>query len=460
MQEIKKNWLVAAAALISILFVVKSYFILPFLPVFGHDEVPYYADITFKLNEEGRWITFLLYGFLRSIPAPVGAVLFLGVGWIAIYRLVNNYAKDRFYSIVIASAVVTAPTFVEEAPWPLTHLFDVATLLGLTFFVERTNKLAPVYIASGVLFFGMPQNYYFLTPLLFLGRYDGVSSKSAEFYKVLAWHAVYFVLGAVIGLIVSFVMLYLITGNWGVQVAEWRRVTPAHDLHALFNNVRYVIGHLRDDVSYLATQAASSERWLLALFMLWIAFRLLRHSSWNIADTMILIGVALSYYAFCVPMAPLIQTRTLIALSTSLIILAFFTKDDERWVRTTSCVLLTLATFGFSSHAYQYLNERYEQTSFIRAKIAGALDKQASNYRAIAVVGKVSNENAEATIVNTVEYLYPIVISLGAKDFWDCRTPREDCKPLLEKLPMKTANDRPYRLIGVYDGIAVIDLTE
>ena len=147
------------AAIVALISVFNSYYLLPGLSVFGLDEVHYYSDFTFKLKAEGRWINFLLHDALRKLPLATAALLFISFSWLTLFNIARELTQDTRYATIIASVLLVAPPFAQQSLWPASHLPAVVALLALTLLARNGASHRVIYLLGGVLLFGMMQNY-------------------------------------------------------------------------------------------------------------------------------------------------------------------------------------------------------------------------------------------------------------------------------------------------------------
>ena len=445
------------AAILSLILLFSAYYLLPGLKVFGLDEVHYYPSFEFKLMEEGRWINFMLHHGLRQMPLVTYSLLFLFCSWVVLFRIASNFSQDSRYAVIIASVLLMAPSFVHQSLWPATHFPTVITLLILTWLAEKGVSHRIIYLLGGFLLFGMMQNYYFILPLLFLGRLDSENQDAGKIGTYLFSHFFFWILGSIVGFVLALVAIFIITGQVGITPAEWRQAMPVQDFQGLIRNVFFVIQSLKAEVLLLFMSGTNNNPVYLLGLMLLLVFRFQFWRS-GLPKVIILLAVSISFFVFSIPLAAAIATRSLVALSSAIIILLLVSSQLRHRTYWLSVFLLLWMGSNFSINAHSYLNVHKTETEFILQKIVTVLPQHPSNYNALAIFGKVDEKYKEAKLFNDGPFTRPIVLAAGFNSFWECRmsVPKE-CDALGKKLNLSsiTAN-KTVEFVGVSEDIAVI----
>ena len=445
------------AAIVALISVFNAYYLLPGLGVFGLDEVHYYPDFTFKLQAEGRWINFLLHDALRKPALATAALLFISISWLTLFNIARELTQDTRYATIIASVLLVAPPFAQQSLWPATHLPAVVTLLALTLLARNGASHRVIYLLGGVLLFGMLQNYYFMLPLLFLGRFDSANKPVGAVGMQLADHFLFWILGAIAGAILALSAVFLVTGEIGITPAEWRRAMPAQNFQDIVRNIFYVLDKLWiQSLSLFKSGTGNNPGFILGLLLLFA----LRFRSWRcgLPKIIILLAVGLSFFAFSVPMAPKIATRSLVALSSAMIILLLVSHKPRAGAYWLSVGLLVWMGSNFAFEANAYLNRHKSETEYASQQIVAVMPKHPSNYRALAIFGKVDEKAKDAIWFNRAPWTRSIVMALGFNRYWECRknVPKE-CVSLGERMKVSAATpNKKIQFIGVSDNIAVL----
>lgn len=446
------DWVVAIFGLVAFFLFLRTYLPLAGLTVYGHDEVHYYDDFLFKLKEEGRWINFLSHGVLRWIPLQVHVILFLLCTWGFCFFISYQFERDLWFSVLTASTLSLGVPFVLQSLWPATLLPSNLALMLLCYLAWRGTSAAIVYVIGGTLLFGMMQNYYFALPLLFVGRFqlDSIGTKA------LFAHVGWWILGSVCGVLVSISAVYLITGQLGIHPAEWRQTHPARDLAGLIRNFESVGTVLLVQFRHLWIAAAGAAG--LAYFSLTVLLVALRWrailANWRIF--LILLASGLGFFVFSIPLAPIIETRSLTALSCATFLFVFVFCIPRRGVVRLLVAAMLLWAAGVLSHlGFQYIEAHDQNTVAIRDRINDLLPADRIP-RKIAIFGKLDSSDRYARTYNEPPLLRPIVLSMGAAEFWDCRVPSHGCKKVYEQLAMKPGKFREPQIIGIHEDVLAI----
>jgi len=444
------------AAGLSLILIFNTYYLLIDMKVFGHDEVHYYTDFTFKLKEEGRWANYFLHKLLRHIPLQTHVILFLSSLWGVFYYISKNLTKESWYSIIIASVLLIETPNAYQSLWPATVLPTTISLLLLAWMAQKDISYKVIYLVGGVLLFGMMQNYYFLLPLLFLGHYKFDKTSINSTIPLVTTHLLFWITGAVSGLVVASLIVYIHTGQAGIIPAEWRLIMPAHDISTLLRNIIYVFQNLTEQLVVFWKNSASNG-FLYPLLLIIFTFARLKNSFSNLYISIILSAVFLSFFIFSIPLAPIIQTRSLVAFSSSLILLFFIESKQLLFPRWLSVFLLLWTGLNLSISGRSYLYEHKTQSEFVLNKIEAAFSHHPANYTAVAVFGHVDNKYKEAFLFNNPERLRPIILTLGANHFIDGRVDTQQKSLLTEAVNIDTTSaNNKIKLFVTKKNVAVI----
>lgn len=423
------------AAGLAALLLLAAFARVPGLAIFGHDEVHYYADFSVRLAEDGRWLNYWLHDFLRSLPLGLWGTLFLALAWTLFYRLARGFAFDRAYAAFVASIVVLAYPFAEQVLWPATATPALLIMLLASVLAARAVAYPLIYLLSGVLIFGSLQVYYFLLPLLFIPQFLPGSQQAPRPWRLLFSHLCWWVAGSVAGVLSMSLILWALTGHFGPQPAAWRLTMPVQDLPSLLRNLAYVSNAFVSHLELLLRLGGLtwSLLGLLALVTLLRARALLATPQ----ALLLVAAVAVSYFVFSLPLAPLIHQRSLAALAAALILFLAFMPGASVAGRLFSLLLLLQLGHGFSFADREHLRQHESRTDFFAAKLAQLMPAQASHYSAIALLGHLDGDLPEAPTFNDPALMHPIVLSLGARKYLDCRVD-ERCAPLREGAEVAT----------------------
>ncbi|MCU1051396.1 hypothetical protein JAK50_12820 [Stenotrophomonas maltophilia] len=420
------------AALLSMLLVASAYSQVSNLHVFGHDEVHYNHYFQLKLLQDGRWLNYIFRSVLVSIDASAWFVAYIAAHLLLVYRIARRAGLSVPLALIISAVVSISPPVVEQSMWPATAFSAVAVLI-LAEVVTRRVEIAPaiVYATLGILLFGTMQSYYFMVPLLFIGEFASEQRSARDRWRLWLQHTLSWVGGAVLGALVMSMMLLVLAGHFGPQVDDWRAPHPAKDLPSLWQNVNYVIGSFQACVSALG-KASNLDGWLLlATVLLLIPFAVRRKGSAQILLTLALVAAA--FHAFSIPLAPVITTRSLIALVLGLTLFFGLLGAGHCVSRAVVFLLLLAGGIGFQAQARTFLQSQVETTSFLFEKIDTLLPLPAERYSVLAVSGRMPVGKEPGTTFNNEYLMNSVVVATGARSFVDCRTHKAElCEMAVE----------------------------
>lgn len=117
------------------------------IELWRHDSMYYVTSYDNKLSEEGRWINYLLFDYLRQVPGQLAVWLsYLGIAWFA-YAMTFRYTNEVLFSLVFSLLICQIPILPAQLQWPETLLpaypVGVITLIG-----SRTADLR-IFPATG-----------------------------------------------------------------------------------------------------------------------------------------------------------------------------------------------------------------------------------------------------------------------------------------------------------------------
>ncbi|MDY6981912.1 MAG: hypothetical protein SV422_02385 [Pseudomonadota bacterium] len=420
--ELAASLVVKAAAVLAVLFLLGGYLALPTLPIFGHDEVHYYNNFYFKLVEDGRWLNYLLHNFLRSIPLPIWSVLYVGLWWALMYRIARGCGFDVAYAILVAATITMASPFLEMSLWPASVVPSLL-LIGLAILMQARGAAYPViYMISGMLMFGAMQSMYFLIPLLFLRDFLDETAPLRARWWLLLRHMLWWVAGSIAGVIVVCIMLRLLAGIWFIEAAEWRNTQPVEDVASLVRNLMYVARNLALYLEMLLRQGGVTYGFILICAI--TALLRVRALFVRLPALLLLAAVLLSFFAFSVPMAPVIHLRSLFAMATVVVLGLAILPGSTPLGRVLGALLLLKMALHYSLYGQDYLDVQRAETSILLTELRALFPGYPTNYTALALEGEMDPAKPEANRFNDGSRMHPIFMTIGAREFLDCKIPQ------------------------------------
>jgi hypothetical protein len=411
---------VAGAALACIL-AVATYATLATLVTWGHDEVHYYASFEFKLVEDGRWLNFLLHDLLRSLPAPTWAL-----GWVAgwavlLYGVARDLGRAQADSALVAATALLAVPLAEQSLWPATTAPALAILLILQWLARRKVHPAVIYLGGGAIMFGSMQSFYFLLPLFFLAdQLDPQSSPATRWRRVLL-HWAWWVGGAIVGVLAMSSMVWVLSGQFGVEPAAWRMTQPIEQTSDIVRNLAHVTVALTTQSIHLARTTGLSNWWIGAGIAL-MALTRVRDLPSALPAIAMLVAVALGFFAMSVPLAPVIQTRSLVALWTVVFVGLALLPGDSRVGRALGTLVMVAMAWHLAIASGSYLRSFDSETRTMRDQIARTLPLPVSAYARVALFGVFPEGAPNAALYNDTPRMHGLLHAMGARDYMDCRT--------------------------------------
>ncbi len=415
------------AALLAGLLLVAGFLALPGLSIFGHDEVHYYRDFSLKLAEDGRWLNYLLHDFLRSVPLPLWSLLFLSLSWLLYYRLALGGGFDATMATLVASTTLLAASSVEMSIWPATPIPALVIMLLASLLRERGLAYPLIYLGSGLLLFGAMQTYYFLLPLLFLGQFLAPTLSPRTRWHLLFKHLCWWVLGAIAGVLLMSLLLWPLAGHFGPRPAGWRDTHVVQDWPSLVNNLSYVSSAFLRLLEQLLRQGGVTWGFILtvAVIALLRARALLAQS-----QALALLGaVIIAFFVFSLPMAPLIHLRSLVAMAAAVVLVLALVPGHSRFGRVIAALLLLKLSYFFSLNAQDFFAQHEGDTAWHKEKLQQLIPGDPRSYAYIALQGTMDPAHREAFIFNDPSRMHPILVSLGTREYLDCRIEAR-CNPV------------------------------
>lgn len=426
--------LAGMCAISALVLLFSTYALLPGLTVFGNDEVHYYVDLKFKVPEDGRWLNYFLHDFLRSIPVGTWAVMLLASSWLLFFRLGISVGFEAPFAVLIASTILMAYPFLHQSLWPATTIPAVIILLVVGLFVDRGSPHSVIYLLSGVLLFGTMQSFYFLVPLFFLRQFIADQGSTTRPWPLLVNHMTWWIVGAIVGVLVMSFILWVGTGHFGVQPAAWRRVQPAHDVASFLHNTLYVARVFRDHVGYFVNETNVNGRVLAVILGVTVLLRA-KALSRMYPVLLLLVAVMIAFFAFSIPLAPIMGGRSFIAMAAAIVLLIALLPGNSAPGRSLGALLLLTISYGFSIHSVAYLAQHEARNTFFYEKFRAVIPGQPGEYSAIALFGNMSDGAPEAGLFNEPSQMHPVMYALGARRYLDCRMEDGRCKEVGEGEP-------------------------
>jgi hypothetical protein len=229
----------------------------------------------------------------------------------------------------------------------------------------------------------------------------------------------WWVAGSVAGVLAMSFILWPMTGHFGPQPAAWRLTYPIEDLRSLLRNILYVSQTFAEQLEYFLRQGGVTKAFILVVVLAVLlrarALLALHHAM------LLLAAVVLAYFVFSIPLAPIIHQRSLVAMAAAVVLFLALFPGPSAMGRVFGALLLLKIGHGFSVKDAAYLDLHESETTYFYAKLQELIPGLPQRYSAIALSGTMDAGRPEARIFNDPSLIHPVVMSLRATEYLDCR---------------------------------------
>ena len=222
-------WVVAFAVVYApILYKVSQY------GFWQHDSLHYLPSygIENKFRSEGRWLNYYLADLITAMPPHAAWYLSFALLATFFHRVSASSLPGRFAPGMLTTVLMASPTIYAQLVAPYYSFSSLVLLCASAFLSARLSPWVLFPVAS-VLMFGGMSSYVYLLPLLYLRelKYGGVTVWHSFWRIVFPW-----CISFALGYAVAYGATWIRFGE-GIQIAGWRRPTPARDLPGLLENL-------------------------------------------------------------------------------------------------------------------------------------------------------------------------------------------------------------------------------
>lgn len=298
------------------------------ISIWRQDSMYYVDSYTDKLSQEGRWINYVFFPWLKQVPAPLAILVsYLTVIYFCYYIFLRVTANHYFSGCfgILCSLVPILPV---QMQWPETLLIGFLLLPISAYFSKRI----PYYVffpLTALLFFGTFSAFYFLMPLLFLAKLN----RSLFLRIVACW-----ILSFCLAYLLTNIIVWQMTGA-SIQIASWRSPNYITDWNSLLGNVSQFISLMQKQWAKISIEIGVEIVFAAFVFGIFSAI-------YNKAYVMVLAAVmcALAVYVSVIPVGIEVQYRSLltafIGIFTALFLRSYHTK---KWLHLALIIMLLLA---------------------------------------------------------------------------------------------------------------------
>lgn len=325
--------------------------------IWRQDSMYYVAGYDDKLAEEGRWINYLFFNFLRILPSDIAILISYGCVFGFAYNVAHRVTEQAYFSLGFGFLCVLVPVLPVQLEWPETLLFGFV-FLALSPLLQRMLPDYYFFPLMGLVFFGTFSAFYFLMPLLFLR--DLIISR---FWRLM----VYWIGAFVLAYLVTQLIVYMSTGST-MQIAGWRQPHYVVDLVSL-------LGNLGRTGAWLAVHWGKAQHFLepsllfvLALIAVAVAFSKKQYLTLVVA---IISGLAV--YVSVLPIGIYIQERTTLSVFIALFSALFLYHHRSRQAYLMAMLAMLLLAIRLASVSYEGISWYKAQTDMLLKQLKAAI---------------------------------------------------------------------------------------
>lgn len=399
--------------------------------IWRQDSMYYVENYDDKLVEEGRWINYLFFNFLRIFPSDLAILVSYGCVLGFGYSLAARVTGNSYFSLVFGILCVLVPVLPVQLEWPETLLFAFI-FLALS---PRLQQLLPPYCffpLMGVLFFGTFSAFYFLMPLLFLRDLN-----FSRFWRLMA----YWIGAFILAYLVTQLVILLFTGKT-MQIAAWRNPNYVVDITSLLDNIKRVASSLMAHWHKAKFFLKPVVLGVLVLIALTLAIVKRQYFIFIVA-----IICGLGIYVTVIPVGIYIQERTTLCAFIALFSALFVYSYQSRKATVAVMVIMFLLSVRLANASYQSIGWYKEQNDILLRQFAATIHYPPEEVRRLFIIAELSESQA---LFRTIEsriknknifsegfmhpvYWTPALRSMGYTQFrvcadlqgWDCEQIKE-----------------------------------
>ena len=294
--------------------------------IYRHDAAYYLGEAGFfhKLQLEGRWINYFLYPVFSKIPGWLAVTLNIASLFSFIFIVSNRWVKNSHYALLISLLCIQVTPLMSQILWPAS-IMPGFLILAMSAIMSSRMPIYVFYSVFGVLLFGTLSYLYYLLPLVHLSLLNHALFKDnlrkLFFTVVPAW-----AVGFVSGYLFAIFIVFLLSGNIGLKIAEWRKPNYVNSFQDLITNVansyKYLIEFTSELFSGLWRKVLLSLAILVALFG--------KNISQYIPLVILSLGIILSHFIVIIPVGIIVSFRSVAPLWLGFLVLMFFYPSISR----------------------------------------------------------------------------------------------------------------------------------
>ncbi|MGR9107139.1 MAG: hypothetical protein ACU843_09445 [Gammaproteobacteria bacterium] len=349
-----------------------------------HDNLSYISSYNWNFRTEGRWFIYYAFPLLSKADNYTLWVLDFFVSFIVLQALAFRVFQDRVLSVIFGLSGLMSVTLMAQLNWPAVTLPGLLALLAGLYVVDRVPR--PVFfIGMGIFLHGaFPQNIYLL-PLFVLGDILRAERERQlwQSIEVFAWWSTSFVIGHIVAQLLTFLHF----GRF-IELAAWRRPTPATDLESFLNNASRSLASFK---LYLR-MVYSDGAWAIPIAAVLLLIVALWNSNGGARRNFFIVfifGVAMmiAHFVIVLPSGIVIQTRTLHPFFIANLLLWF-----SMYMLWRSWLMPTVALVFFVVPSFINAHKEMSYFSYVSSAIREVIDRELTSpgylFRSVVVDGR------------------------------------------------------------------------
>lgn len=325
--------------------------------VWRQDSMYYVGGYDDKLAEEGRWINYLFFNFLRILPSDIAILVSYGCVLGFAYSVAHRVTSNSYFSLAFGILCVLVPVLPVQLEWPETILFAFI-FLALS---PRLQQVLPnhyFFPLMGIVFFGTFSAFYFLMPLLFLRDLN-----FTRFWQLMA----YWLGGFILAYAVTQLLVLAFTGHT-MQIAGWRQPHYVVDVASLLDNLARVTSALMAHWGKAQHFLKPAVLAVLVLIAIGVAIAKKQYFIFIVA----LIS-ALGIYVSVIPIGIYIQERTTLCAFIALFAALFLYGYQSRKALLAVMVVMCLLAIRLAATSYEGISWYKSQNDILLEQFAAAI---------------------------------------------------------------------------------------
>lgn len=325
--------------------------------VWRQDSMYYVTGYDDKLAEEGRWINYLFFNFLRILPSDIAILVSYTCVMVFAFNVAFRVNNNIYFSLVFGVLCGLVPVLPVQLEWPETLLFGFI-LLALSPRIQQIFPPLYFFPLMGVLFFGTFSAFYFLMPLLFLKDLN-----LTRFWRLMA----YWIGSFIVAYLVTQLIVLAFTGNT-MQISGWRQPHYVVDFASLQDNITRI-------ASVLMAHWGKAQHFLkpgvvAVLTLIAIAVAIVKKQYFTLVVAII---SGLGIYVSVIPVGIYVQERTTLSAFIALFVGLFVYGYQSRKALLAVMVIMLLVAIRLAAASHEGISWYKTQTDILLQQLSKAI---------------------------------------------------------------------------------------